>query len=191
MYLISVYFDNTAARKIQTLIEQIAAASGNHYMTEKRIPPHLTLCSIEARSVDVLIPAVKQLENRLRQGTVLFVTVGQLLPYVLYTMPVLNQYLQELVFQVNDAVSGIPETAVSKYYRPHSWLPHVTLGKTLSKEQMRRAFTVVQDRFSVFEAHVTELGLAKVNPHDDVLRFHLLPQEVPSSNPPISTTPPY
>lgn len=86
----------------------------------------------------------------------------------------LNPYLQELALQVNHAVRDIPDTTVSKYYRPQSWLPHVTLGKTLSKEQMRQAFSVVQDRFSVFEAQVTELGLAKVNPHDDVLRFPLL-----------------
>ena len=45
--------------------------------------------------------------------------------------------------------------------------------KTLTKEQMRQAFAIVQDKFSVFEAQVTELGLAKVNPHDDVLRFEL------------------
>ena len=175
MYLVSVYFDPAATRRLQAFIDQIAAASGNHYMTEKDVPPHLTLSAIEARSVDILIPAVQQLEGRLRQGTVLFVTVGQLFPYVLYTMPVLNAYWQELAVQVNDAVSGIPETTVSKYYHPHSWLPHVTLGKTLSKEQMRQAFAVMQDKFSVFDAKITELGLAKVNPHEDVLRFGLLP----------------
>lgn len=173
MYLISVYFDNTATKKMQTLINQIAAASGNHYMTEKQVPPHMTVSAIEARSVEVLIPAVKNLESRLYRGTVQFVTVGQLFPYILYTMPVLNAYLQGLTEQVYDAVSGIPETTVSRYYRPHSWLPHVTLGKTLSKEQMRQAFAVAQDKFIVFEAQVTELGLAKVNPHDDVLRFQL------------------
>ncbi|MDE6908928.1 MAG: 2'-5' RNA ligase family protein [Lachnospiraceae bacterium] len=174
MYLISVYFDNASSARLQSLIEQIAKASGNHYMTEKQVPPHLTLSAIEARSADILMPAVKQLQGRLGQGTIQFVTVGQLFPYVLYTMPVLNPYLQELALQVNHAVWDIPDTTVSKYYRPQSWLPHVTLGKTLSKEQMRQAFSVVQDRFSVFEAQVTELGLAKVNPHDDVLRFPLL-----------------
>ena len=51
MYLISVYFDTAATKRIQTLIEQIAAASGNHYMTDKKVPPHLTLSAIEARSV--------------------------------------------------------------------------------------------------------------------------------------------
>lgn len=173
MYLVSVYFDNTATKRLQALIGQIARTTGNNYMTAKQVPPHLTISSVEARSVDVLIPAVKELEGRLHQGTIQFVTVGQLLPYVLYTMPVLNSYLQDLAEQVYDAISDIPETTVSRFYQPHSWLPHVTLGKTLSKEQMRQAFAVVQDRFSVFEARVTELGLAKVNPHDDVVRFVL------------------
>lgn len=173
MYLVSVYFDNAAAKRLQALIDQIAEATGNTYMTEKQVPPHMTLSSIEARHVELLIPAVKGLEGRLHQGTVQFVTVGQLLPYVLYTMPVLNAYLQDLTEQVYAAVSRIPETTVSRYYRPHSWLPHVTLGKILSQEQMRQAFAVVQDKFSVFEAQVTELGLAKVNPHDDVMRFVL------------------
>ncbi len=174
MYLVSVYFDNTTTRKMQAFIDQIAAISGNHYMTAKNVPPHMTLSAIEARSVDILIPAVQQLEGRLQQGMIQFVTVGQLFPYVLYTMPVLNSYLQQLAIQVHSAVSGIPETTVSKYYAPHSWLPHVTLAKTLSNEQMRRAFAVMQDKFSVFDSRITELGLAKVNPHDDVLRFELI-----------------
>lgn len=174
MYLVSVYFDNTATKRLQALIDLIAKTTGNNYMTAKQVPPHLTISSVEARSVDVLIPAVKELEGRLHQGTIQFVTVGQLLPYVLYTMPVLNAYLQNLAEQVYDVISDIPETTVSRFYQPHSWLPHVTLGKTLSKEQMRQAFAVVQDKFSVFEAQVTELGLAKVNPHDDVVRFELL-----------------
>lgn len=173
MYLVSIYFDKIATKRIQALIDQTATASGNYYMIEKQVPPHMTLSAIEARSVDILIPAIKQLESKLHTGTIQFVTVGQLFPYVLYTMPVLNPYLQDLALQISSAVSDIPETTISKYYRPQSWLPHVTLAKTLSKEEMQRAFCVVQERFSVFQAQVTELGLAKVNPHNDVLRFAL------------------
>lgn len=173
MYLVSIYFDKVSTKRIQTLIDQIAMASGNHYMIEKQVPPHMTLSAIEARSVDILIPAIKQLESKLHTGTIQFVTVGQLFPYVLYTMPVLNPYLQDLALHISDAVSDIPETTISKYYRPQSWLPHVTLAKTLSKIEMQQAFSVVQEKFSVFQAQVTELGLAKVNPHNDVLRFAL------------------
>lgn len=36
---------------------------------------------------------------------------------------------------------------------------------------MIKAFGVLQDSFAPFEATVTEIGLAKVNPHEDVERF--------------------
>ena len=70
-------------------------------------------------------------------------------------------------------MKDIPETSISRYYQPGSWLPHVTLGKTLTKEQMQTAFAVMQDNFQPFTATITEIGLAKVNPHEDVVRFEL------------------
>ena len=123
--------------------------------------------------MEALVPAVDALQGELECGPVQFVSVGQLLPYVCYATPVLNRYLQELSARVNEAVQDIPETSVSRFYKPMSWLPHVTLGKTLDKEQMRTAFCVLQESFFPFEGKVTELGLAKVNPHEDVVRFVL------------------
>ena len=73
MYLVSVYFDKITTKRIQTLIDQIALTSGNHYMIEKQVPPHMTLSAIEARSVDLFIPTIKQLENKLYSGTIHFV----------------------------------------------------------------------------------------------------------------------
>ena len=46
-------------------------------------------------------------------------------------------------------------------------------GETLTKEQMQTAFAVMQDNFQPFTATITEIGLAKVNPHEDVVRFEL------------------
>ena len=174
MYLISAYFDEKTTKILQNDIDRIARKTGNTFMTQNHVPPHMTISAIEARNVDVLVPAVDALQGRLKCGPVQFVSVGQLLPYVCYTTPVLNRYLQELSVRVNEAVQDIPETSVSRFYQPMSWLPHVTLGKTLDKEQMREAFYVLQDSFSPFEGKVTELGLAKVNPHEDVVRFVLL-----------------
>lgn len=50
----------------------------------------------------------------------------------------MNKYLLELSQQVYEVYKNIPETSVSRYYKPLSWLPHVTLGKTLDREQMKR-----------------------------------------------------
>ena len=49
----------------------------------------------------------------------------------------------------------------------------MTLGKTLDKEQMVKAFEALQKGFVPFKTKVTEIGIAKVNPHEDVERWRL------------------
>lgn len=168
MYLISAYFDEKAQKTMERYMRRIAEKSGNSFMTDNHVPPHLTISSVEARSGELLIPYVEKLRGQLLQGDVQFVSVGMLLPYVLYLTPVLNRYLQDLSQKIFEAVSGIPEVSVSRFYQPMQWLPHATLGKTLTKEQMRTAFEVMQEEFAPFDANVIKLGLAKTNPHEDL-----------------------
>lgn len=173
MYLISAYFDENTNKILTRYIEMIANESENRFMVEHHVPPHMTISQIEARNKDVLMPSMKLLESRLRKGEIEICSVGMLLPYVLYTMPVMNQYLQDSINIVYDAFRDIPETKIYKYYRPMSWLPHITLGKKLTKEQMQCAVRIMQEHFVPFTATVNEIGLAKVNPHEDVMRFSL------------------
>ena len=173
MYLVSVYFDKKTNKILQRYIDKIASVTGNDFMTANHVPPHLTISSIEARSADVLLPAFESLQGRVSSGEIQFVSVGQLLPYVIFATPVLNEYLLDLSKSVYDAFSAIPETSISRYYRPLSWLPHVTLGKKLDKVQLQQAFEVMQNNFAPFTAKVVEMGLAKVNPHEDVMRYYL------------------
>ena len=173
MYLVSVYFDKTAVHILQRYINKIAEKTGNSFMTDNNVPPHMTI----ARSEKSLLGAMDNLQNTLAKGKISIVSVGQLLPYVFYATPVLNGYLQDLSEKVFDEVKSIPESTVSRYYKPMSWLPHITLGKTLTKEQMKMAFSIMQESFVPFEAAITEIGLARVNPHRDVVRWELKQQQ--------------
>lgn len=173
MYLISIYFDEKTNRKLGRYMNQIAKETGNTFMIDHHVPPHMTLLSIEAKNVEILVPAFESLQETLKTGEIHFVSVGQMLPYVMYVTPVLNEYLLNMSKTFFEIYCKIPETSISKYYQPFSWLPHVTLGKTLDKEQMRKAFTILQDSFAPFRATVTEIGLSSVNPHRDVMRFEL------------------
>lgn len=130
MYLISLYFDEKTNRLLQRYIDKIAQQTGNTFMIDHQVPPHMTVSAVEARSAEQLRSAFEDLCGRLSQGKIRFVSIGQL-------------------------------------------LPHVTMGKTLSKEQMAVAFGVLQEVFVPFDALVTEVGLAKVNPHADIVRTKL------------------
>lgn len=173
MYLISAYFDDATNRNIERFIFKIAEKTGNTFMTENHVPPHITVSSLEARSTGILLPYVSKLESKILCGEIQFVSVGSFFPYVLYMAPVLNEYLQNLSETVYHAISGIADVSVSRYYRPMQWLPHITLGKTLTNEQMREAFAVMQEGFAPFTGKITAIGLAKVNPHEDVWRMEL------------------
>jgi len=167
MYLISAYFDSNTNKILQKYIDNIAAASGNQFMVDNNVPPHLTLSAIEAKSVDVLVPAFENLRGRIKAGEIEIVTIGQIMPKVIYAAPYLNSYLNELSKSIYSTFADISETTISKYYKPLSWLPHITLGKTLTISQMQEAFKVTQD-FKPFTGQIVRVGLAKVNPHEDV-----------------------
>ena len=172
MYLVSAYFDDETNKILQGYINRIAAATGNEFMVANHVPPHLTLSAIEARGVEVLMPAFETLEGQLYKGEISIITVGQLMPRVIYAAPYLNEYLQEVEQRIYDSFKGIPETTISRYYRPFSWLPHITLGKTMSPEQMLEAVRVMED-FKSINGSIVRIGLAKVNPHQDVKEIRL------------------
>ncbi len=173
MYLVSAYFDEEADRIIRRYIERIAEMTGNSFMPDNNVPPHMTISSLEARSADVLIPAFEELNGKIKTGEIQVVSMGQMMPYVFYLTPVLNAYLNGLESTVFDVFSDISDVTVSKFYRPGSWLPHITIAKTLTKEQMKIAFEVMQNGFAVFDAKIIRLGLSRVNPHEDVRVINL------------------
>ena len=169
MYLISVYFDDKSNKIISDYINKIAQKTENTFMTDNHVPPHLTIMSIEEKLTEMM----EKLERYLTKGQIQLVSVGALLPYVLYAVPVLNLYLEDMIEQVHDMLKDIPEVRMSRYYQPMQWLPHITLGKKLSKEQMKEAFEVMQEQFVPMEVTVAEIGLAKTNPHQDLIRVEL------------------
>ena len=63
MYLISAYFDKKTTKILQKYIDRIARETGNIFMTQNHVPPHMTISAIEARTVEVLVPAMDALHT--------------------------------------------------------------------------------------------------------------------------------
>jgi len=173
MYLISIYFDEKTDKQIRKIMRQVAEKTGNTFMLDNHVPPHITVAAIETRDENAAIEALGKCVQKLEQGKLRFISTGAFFPQVIYMELVLNKYLHELACTVNGAVKDLPDTIVSPYYQPFSWLPHVTLAKQLSEEQMLTAFEILQKRFTSFEGTVTRIGIAKTNPHRDLRVWEL------------------
>lgn len=173
MYLVSIYFDEKTSKKIQHYINKVAECTGNTFMLDGSVPPHITVSAFETQDEATAIKSLERAVARLRKGILEWVSVGQFFPYVIFMIPVLNEYLHEMSAIVNEELSSMKGIKISPYYRPFQWLPHTTIAKKLSNEQMRVAFEVLQNSFGMFEGEVVRIGLAKPNPHYDIATWEL------------------
>ena len=173
MYLVSIYFDEKADQRIRGMIKQVAEKTGNSFMLDGNVPPHITVSAFETNDEDTAVCVLKKVANSLQRGEIQWASVGQFFPYVIYAAPVLNQYLHEMSARVYGELSQCEGIKVSPYYRPFQWLPHTTIGKKLSKEEMQVAFQVLQNSFGMFSGQVIRIGLAKTNPYQEIINFEL------------------
>ena len=112
MYLISAYFDEHVAKGLQRLIDNIAKETGNTYMIENNVPPHLTISSFETRKPDNLKEEFMKL-NKIGAGEINIFSIGQFLPYVMYATPVLDEYLMHLSNEVYDIFSAREDVTIN------------------------------------------------------------------------------
>lgn len=173
MYLISAYFDKETTDKIQEYINQVAKKTGNTFMLDGRVPPHITLAAFDVDREGQITAFLEQEISQLQQGTLQWASIGTFLPYVIYLAPVLNEYLHHLSVKVNEALLQMDGVSVRPHYQPFQWIPHTTIGKKLSPEEMRTAFYVLQHQFGMFSGQVTHIGLAKTNPYENLAVFDL------------------
>ena len=173
MYLISIYFDENTERILNSHIQHVAKATGNTFMLDNHVPPHITVAAVETKQEDMVISRVEELIKKLSCGEIKFVSIGCFASKVIYIQPVLNEYLYSLSVELSNELEQIEETMRSPYYQPFSWLPHCTIAKQLSKTQMQQAFAVLSNECVPMDAKVTRIGIAKTNPHRDIKVWEL------------------
>ena len=168
MYLISIYFDGKSEKRINDYMKQIGKATGNTLMLDGNVPPHITIAAFHAETDAIAREIFFQKEKELKSGNIQWVSVGTFLPGVIYITPILNEYLHQLSELYNKEIIDRLGVKIDNRYVPFHWLPHSTLAKHLSPEQLTAAFSVMQNQFSTFEGSVAKIGLAKTNPYTDL-----------------------
>lgn len=173
MYLVSVYFDEKTDARIRQYINTVAKRTHNTYMLDLNVPPHITVSALETKQESMVIDRLNACIKDISRGTIQWASVGAFFPHVLYVSPLLNEYLHELSVSVYEALEGVDDTIIRKCYQPFNWLPHTTIGKKLSQEEMRVAFATLQESFGMFSGEVVRIGLAKTNPYEDIVTWEL------------------
>lgn len=173
MYTITLYFDEKSNKTIQQYINQIAKQTGNFHMLDNQVPPHITLSAIDTQKETEVIELVDNMAKKWKSFPLQWVSVGAFMPYVVYLSPVLNKGLFEAAKEVYDGLMELGGVSIRNCYKPFQWLPHTTLAKMLTQEEMLTAFKILHNQFGVINGTATRVAVAKANPHMDIAVFDI------------------
>lgn len=165
-YAIVLYFDDKTNAILQDLIDKIAEATGNSYMTDNRIPPHITIGDLFGEQK----PDISKLAKEIKSAEITFDSIGCFEPYVFYIAPKMNGYLKSCNITSDEYIkaSGHEE---NELYSPDNWQPHITLATKLNSEQLQRAFSLTVP--TAFVGRTEEIALVKCNPYREIDRYFL------------------
>ena len=173
MYLISLYFDEESQSRIQSYINAVSKKSGNTFMISHHVPPHMTVLSFKCDHDEEAKKLLDECVKTITSDYIHFVSMGVFLPYVIYIIPVLNQYLFDISSLLYNKYKKSDSIILNEQYQPYQWLPHTTIGKTLNQQEMNDAFKALQSTFVPFKAKVTRIALSKTNPYEDLISYDI------------------
>lgn len=174
MFLVSAFFDPLTNRTLQNMINGIADVTGNQFMLEFKVPPHLTFLQIQTRTgQDQLEQALKNLKGKLKPVPLTFASCGDGIPNVVFAKVRMTDELKSQMNLVYEEIIKIPDIKINPHYLPENIFPHVTLGKTLTREQQVVALDYLNKNFSMFEGILSEVALTCGKPPYPLVHFSL------------------
>ena len=155
------------------MIERTTALSGNSYMLDINIPPHVTLGCFFSDEQSDLLEKVGAFAKNITPFEVTFDAIGAFEPYVLFASPIKDAYLAELNNSLHELLLDNYEPAENANYLPSKWMPHCSLAVRLDAKQFAKAKAIEAEIDLPFTARVTKIALAKCNPYNEVATWNI------------------
>lgn len=174
MYLVSLYFDSKTENKIQGIINKVAHKCGNNFMIDNNVPPHITISAFQSEKDKNVIKILDNIiKNNKDKGLITFASIGSFKSSVIFLVPILNEYLHKLSVNIYEGVSSLKDVSISKFYLPFQWMPHITIAKKLTREELFLAFEELDRNFTMFNGNITKISLSKTKPLRDIAVWNL------------------
>lgn len=142
-------------------------------MTHNKVPPHITIASFQTDEEEKVIEILDKRIKDIDRGMITWASIGVFKSSVIFLAPVLNKYLHNLSVSIYEGISLIENVSISEHYLPFSWMPHTTIAKKVTKEELMLAFQALEKNFTIFSGMVTRIELSKTNPYKDIIVWDL------------------
>ncbi len=174
-YAVSLHFSQKINDIVISTLQAIADETGNRFMIENKIPPHITIGAFHAAREEKakLLRLVEEFSQEQKAGTVQFKEVGNFNSKVLFLKPEKNLFLSEINNALHTQLLPEFEKAENGYYLPDIWFPHTTLATRLNQSQFSAAKEIAKKISLPLEAAIEELAVYQCSPFLELKKFGL------------------
>ena len=174
-YAVSLHFSQKVNEIIISTLQAIADKTGNSFMIENKIPPHITIGAFHAAREEEakLLQLVEDFAKEQKAGTVQFSEAGNFNGKVLFLKPEKNLFLSEINNALHSLLLPEFEKAENGYYLPDIWFPHTTLATRLNQSQFSAAEEIAKQITLPLEAAIDELAVYQCSPFFELKKYKL------------------
>ena len=174
-YAVSLHFSQKVNEVVISTLQAIADKTGNRFMIENKIPPHITIGAFHAAREEEakLLQLVEDFVQDQKAGTVQFSEVGNFNGKVLFLKPEKNLFLSEINNALHSLLLPEFEKAENGYYLPDIWFPHTTLATRLNQSQFSAAEEIAKQITLPLEADIDEIAVYQCSPFLELKKYKL------------------
>lgn len=172
-YAVSLQFSMDVNEIISSAVSLIAEETGNSFIIENRIPPHITIGAFHAARDDEgkLLRLVEDFSRNQKTGLVHFTGIGNFKEKVLFLKPEKDGFLTEINRKLHELILPEFEKGDNGYYLPEVWFPHTTLATRLNQKQFAGALAIAEKISLPLKAEACETGFYQCSPFMELKRF--------------------
>lgn len=174
-YAVSLHFTPDVNKIITSAVNAIAEVTGNSFIIENKIPPHVTIGAFHAVKDEEarLIQMVEEFTKSQKAGIVQFTEIGNFNGKVLFLKPEKDGFLAQINAELHSILLPEFEKAENGYYMPEIWFPHTTLATRLNQSQFEKAIKIAKNIKLPLATESNEIAVYQFSPFAELKRLSL------------------
>ncbi|TYB31169.1 MAG: 2'-5' RNA ligase family protein [Candidatus Mcinerneyibacterium aminivorans] len=173
-YRIELVFNEKGSNRIKSYWEMLKENKLNSYMIDSKSTPHISLAEYSDILAGRFEDEIRRFSRLIKPFEVRFFGFGYFPTEerVLYLNPKVSKYLLRVHNDFNQQFVDFNDN-INPYYLPENWVPHSTLGKNFSEEDLKKSLIELSKDFKPFAVEVNRISVVEFYPSRELFTFKL------------------
>lgn len=175
-YAVIVYLDHESEVSIHKIQSEVSRVTGNTYLSDNRILPHITLSLFSKESYQEILEDLASFAPELKDISISLSSIGifNSTPAVVNLLPVVSDELIRIHENLKEKLSRYISD-FNPYYERANWVPHCAVAVNISPDELPGSIEITCRLFTPMTCTLRTLSLVECDPYSKVFDWNINP----------------